>query len=324
MSETTKISNARKAHTGEHILFRALSTVFDGLTVKKVELGERNYFLVHYDKELEYSRILKAELIANQIINEGRAVEKILGSRNQIKERFPQLRVRWDRITDDTVTVVEVKDYDWAACVGDHVENTKEIEYIIVTRVNSVGKGYYEVEFEVAEKAKKEALKRSALARELSSLLRTSLDKVMPTIKNLKGDHRHLTESVRALTTALAERVLPEDIEGISVFMQDFSGGDRKIIQKTAAKLAQNGNNLVIFVEQSQNVFLVMACSPSTHVDCRDLLTTVFPDAKGGGKPEYVTASSPEKIDLQPVKLKIRRFVKQSRQKEDSSSPKSP
>jgi alanyl-tRNA synthetase len=301
----------KKAHTGEHILFRALSTVVEGLTVKKVELGKRNYFKVHYDEEFQWTPILKAELLANQIVREGRPVKKIKGSKEEIKKKFPHLRVRWDRIKDQTITVVEIEDYDWAACVGDHVENTKDIEYILITRINSVGKGYYEVEFAVADKAKEEALRRSALTREISSVLKTSLDKVVPTVKNLKKNCEELTASVRMLTERVIDGVIPEEIEGISVYLEDVSGGDRTLIQRKAARLVHNNKSLVVFLEQSINPFLIIAKSPSIPLDCRILLNHVVPDVKGGGKPEYVIARSPSKIDREELTMKIRQFLEQ-------------
>lgn len=323
-TSNSNTSEKRKAHTGEHILFRALSTVFEGLTVKKVELGKRNYFLVHYDKELGWDSILEAEEIANRIIREGRTVKKIEGSRKEIEEQFPHLRVRWDRIKEDTVCVVEVEGFDWAACVGEHVENTAEIDYILVTRVTSVGKGVYEVEFEVAGKAKAEALRRSHIAREVAFLLRTSLKKVVPTVKNLKESNAALTESVRLLTRNLTSRLTPEEIRGISVYCEDLSGADRKFLQRTASQLTRRGKVLVLFVEQSEPGVAVAARSPSLSLDCRTLTKEVLPEGRGGGKSEYAMASFPHTVDISDVRAKIRQFLEKSEQTKEHSSPENP
>jgi alanyl-tRNA synthetase len=302
------IKEKAKAHTGEHILFRALSHVLQGMTVKKVELGKRNYFLVEYAQEITWDTILTAEIMANQIIQEGRPVKKIVGTRKDMKNRFPELRVRWDRIIDDTVTVVEVKDYDWAACVGDHVTNTRDIEYILVTRVNSIGRNQYEIEFEVGYTAKKEALKRSALAEKVSDTLKTSLDAVIPTIENLKKDNNILTESVRTLTSSYITLVAPEIIHGISVYVKDVSGADHKVLQKEAGNVTKN-NALVVFVEQLESPFVVIACSASLGINCNELLSHIFPESKGGGRPEYVIARAFEKIDVNTIKDKITTFL---------------
>jgi alanyl-tRNA synthetase len=299
----------KKIHTGEHILFRALSTVFEGLTVKKVEFGKRNYFLVQYDKEFNWDGILKAEIIANRIIAEGRPVRKVEGPKKEIQEKFPHLRVRWDRIRDDTVTVVEVEDYDWAACIGDHVENTREIEYILVTRVTSVGKGHYEIEFEVGENAKEEALKRSALAGEVACVLRTSLEKVVPTIRNVKEDQEKLTESVRLLTKKVVESMPCDSIGGITVYIDDLTGADRRLLQREAAQITRRDKSLVVLVEQSQDVFVVAARSPSLQIDCTQLIKTIAPGGRGGGKPECAVASSTHTISVEEVKAKIRQFL---------------
>ncbi len=307
----------RNAHTGEHILFRALSTVFQGVSVRKVEFGKRNYFLIHYDKELEWDGILKAEQIANRIVSEGRSVRKIKGTRKEIEPRFPQLRVRWDRIREDVITVVEVERFDWAACVGDHVENTREVGCIMVTRITSVGKGDHEIEFEVGEKAQEEALKRAALASEVASVLKTSLDEVIPTVKNLKESQKTLTESVRLLTTALISRVIPDSILGVSVYVEDVSGADRKLMEKAVSALTEEGETLAVLVEQSKKVVVVAARSPSLRVDCRELLKAIIPDCRGGGKPGFALASCTQKVDTAEVKAEIKKFLEDSLEKAD-------
>lgn len=304
----------RTTHTGEHILFRALSTVFEGITVKKVEFGKRNYLLVHYEEEFDWNNILKAEKIANYIITEGRRVRKVKGSRTEIEAQFPQLRVRWDRIQDDAVTVVEVEDFDWAACVGEHVENTQEIQYLLVTRITSVGKGDYEIEFEVGEKAHEEALSRSALAMEVSSVLKTSLDKVIPTVKNLKETQKMLTDAVRLLTKNVVTKMIPEDINGTAVYIEDVSGADIKLLQKTAAQLTQKERVLVVLLEHMHNT-VIMARSPLLSFDCRDLLNAVLPEARGGGKPEYVMARTTHELDIDELKTEIKRFLEKQAQK---------
>ena len=302
-----------KAHTGEHILFRALSTVFDGMIVKKVEFGKRNYFLVHYNKEIEWNGVLEAELIANRIISEGRPVTKVKLSREEA-HKYPQLRVRWDRITDDTVTVVEVDGFDWAACKGNHVKSTKEVEFILVTRITSVGKGDYEIEFTVGDQAHEEALKRSVLAMEVSSLLRTSLDKVQPTIRNLLMSECSLKEAVQTLTRNVLERMTPDEVYGTSVYIEDVSGGDRKVIQRKAAEITGGtGRILVVFQDQSSSVLMV-ARSPTLSFDCRELVQFLLPHGKGGGKPEFAMGSSTEDVTLEDVKTKVKQFLEKSMQ----------
>jgi alanyl-tRNA synthetase len=303
----------KEAHTGEHILFRALSIVFEGMTVKKVELGERTYFLVHYDKEFDWNSILEAECLANKIISEGRPVKKIQCSRKEAEELYPQLRVRWDRITDDTVTVVEVEGFDWAACVGEHVVNTAEIKYILVTRIASVGKNDYEIEFVVGESAHEEALKRSVLAMGVSALLGTSLDKVLPTIQNLKEAKKGLTEAVQLLTKNVVNRLIPENINGISVYIEDVTGADRNLLQKTAAHFTSTGKTLVIFLDHTQNT-VILSRSPLLPVDCRELFTVILPEGKGGGKPDSVLGKSTKEIAITDIKMRTRQFLEKRAQ----------
>ncbi|MBU7014357.1 MAG: hypothetical protein HXS52_02190 [Theionarchaea archaeon] len=307
-------SEAAKAHTGEHILFRALSTVFEGIRVKKVELGKRNYFLVNYGRELEEERLLQAELLANRIIAQDMSVITVVKPRKDVMRDYPHLRVRWDRISDENVTVVEVEGFDWAACVGEHVLHTGSIECIIITRVNSVGNHEYEIEFEVAQQAILEAVKRGALARNVASQLRTSLDQVLPTVANLKEKTHLLTESVRLLTSQVFSHLEPEYIGEIPVYCAQVPGGDRKAIQREVARLTRETSCLVVMVEQLEDTFLIAGCSPSLNLDCTQLVHDLLPEGKGGGKPEQAMVSSPQKVDLSQITGKIRQFLRQSGQ----------
>jgi alanyl-tRNA synthetase len=315
MEEDSILNEAAKAHTGEHTLFRALSTVFEGIKVKKVELGKRNYFLVRYDKELEEEGLLTAELIANNIIAQDLSVITVVKPRDEVMKEYPKLRVRWDRISDEEVTVVEVDNFDWAACVGKHVQHTGVIEVIMITRVNSVGPHEYEIEFEVAHQAKLEAVKRAALVRELASELRTSITQVIPTVHNLREKTHGLTESVRLLTLQVLSGLQPEYIEEIPVYLAEISGGDRKTIQRETARLTSESSCLVVLVEQLEDTFLVAGCSHNLNLDCAQLMHTLLPEGKGGGKPEQAIASSPQKVDISLMREKIRQFLKQSGQK---------
>jgi alanyl-tRNA synthetase len=306
--------DTRKAHTGEHVLFRALSTVFEGLRVKKVELGKRNYFVIQYDGEITRDGILQAEHAANRIVSEGRPVTIHSGTKDEVSRLFPDLRVRWDRITDKVITVVCVQDFDWAACSGDHVTNTREIEFILVTRITSLGQGLYEIEFAVGENAKTEALHRSALSMEIAAALHTSLDSIIPTIINLKNDQEKLTEQVRTLTRHRVEQIVPAYVGDLALFADDLSGSDRKILQKSAAQLTRDGKNLVLFCDLSHGSFIVAARSPSVRVDCRELIQQVLPGSKGGGKPEYALAYSPTPIEMKTITSSLIQYLERGGQ----------
>jgi alanyl-tRNA synthetase len=304
----------RKAHTGEHILFRALSMVFEGLSVKKVELGNRNYFVIRYDRDITWDGILQAEQHANRIIDEGRPVITYRGTKVDVSTRFPRLRVRWDRITEDEITVVCVEDFDWAACSGHHVSNTREIDYILVTRITSLGKGVHEIEFTVGEQAKREALHRSALCMKIVETLKTSLDHALPTISNLLTQRESLTEQVRMLTWNCVNHITPLHIQNLTVFCEDLTGSDRKTLQKAAAQLTREGENLVVLFDQSDGTFAVAACSPAVGVDCRELIQHMLPGNKGGGKAEYALAYSPLSVEHASLLSSIRQYLEREEQ----------
>ena len=169
-----------KAHTGEHILFQSLSRVFKGMeSVKVVIEPDKKQLFVKYGGEINWSGILKAERIANRIIQENRKVKITVGEKEKLRKQYGnKLRGRWDLIEDKTIRIVEVEGFDCVACKGEHVESTGEIGLIIVKDFKNLGKGEYEIQYEVGEKAKEFLMESKRIAMDVMEVLGATPDKI--------------------------------------------------------------------------------------------------------------------------------------------------
>lgn len=86
------------------------------------------------------------------MVSEGKGVKgHFFDSLEEAQKAFPSLRAHEERIRGH-VGVVEVDGFDYSACTGKHVENTRDYEMVLVTHVSKSGREYW-IDFEVGEKA---------------------------------------------------------------------------------------------------------------------------------------------------------------------------
>jgi alanyl-tRNA synthetase len=305
--------NAR-AHTGEHILFQALSRVYTGIKAQKVLITEnRRSLFCEYEEELDWEGLYEAEKIANRIIREDRPVKKIFGTREEIEEMFPHIRAKWERIEDEEVCAVEVEGFDVAACSGEHVERTGEIGFIFITRVTRKG-GIYEVEFEVSEDALHAALQYAFYGRRLASLAGTSIEKTYETFLNLKEKNTALEKRLQKMSENIMKTVTPLILNGIQIYATTFSGVDRKILADMAGLLIKQERCVVLFAnEEEERSFFILARSKDVGIDVSLLLTEVLSrhDGRGGGRHEFAQGSARGEaygVLLEEVREALERF----------------
>ena len=136
----------KRAHTGEHIFFRSLSKVMPEVSLDKISIKEeKNALYIKYSGELSWEKLLEAERLTNNIILENRKVIVHNSKKEEVVTKFPDIRIKLDRIQTEEVRIVEVENYDFAACSGDHVNSTKEIDFFLLTKVNKIGYSSYSI-----------------------------------------------------------------------------------------------------------------------------------------------------------------------------------
>ena len=286
-----------KAHTGEHILFQALSRIYKGIRVQKISFKEeRRCLFCKYDGEITWEGVAEAELIANRIIWEDRKVSRIFGTREEVERMFPHVRAKWERIKDERICVVEVEGFDVAACSGDHVNTTREIGFLFVRRFTKKN-DVYEIEFEVDEKAKIAALQHATLARRLAILAGTSMEKTYETFLNIKERNTFLEKRLQGISTEIMKNISFEITNNITFYKGNLPGVDRKIIADKAGDLIRGKGCTVLFASrEEEKTFYVLAHSSDIDFDASFLLSNVLSrhEGRGGGRHEFAQGSARE------------------------------
>jgi len=138
-----------RLHTALHILWAALTKAIEGLEILSSEIGlERSRFDVRADRSTLIERLSEIEAAANRIVKENRPLrirmlgrveaERLLRSYGEDPSQRPE---------GERIRIVEIPEWDVAACLGTHVRSTGEVGNIKILRRASKGKGIDRIYF---------------------------------------------------------------------------------------------------------------------------------------------------------------------------------
>ena len=280
----------KRAHTGEHIFFRSLSKVVPEVSLDKISIKEeKNALYIKYSGELSWEKLLQVEKLTNSIILEDRKVIVHNSMKEDVIKKFPDIRIKLDRIQTEEVRIVEVEDYDFAACSGEHVGSTREIDFFLLTKVNKTGEDSYRLEFEVAEKAKEEALKLSKIALASMELLQSAPENVERTISNLLKDNEKYRQSLSEFSQKSFESISPKNISGVKLYFETLKGVDRKLLIKKAGEMIAQPKTFLVLFLIDEGVFAICGRSDDISYDMRALLNSILPrfGGRGGGRENF-------------------------------------
>ena len=280
------------AHTGEHIFMGSLQRIVPSISVRKVEQTEdRNSLFVKSDA-LTWEQLLQAEKLANSVIGEGRSIiEHFFPSLDEARKKFPKMRAIEERISGQ-VRVVEVDGYDYSACAREHVKNSRECEFFLVTNFSKEGDAY-EIRFEVGEKAKAVALEHSAMLMKVANTIGASLNTIEKTAANLKEEVNDLKKKVRVASEKDLSSIPAEDVNGAKVYSKIFEGLENKVLMEKAGELIKTQRSVVILANQAEMGFMLLAKSPDIKLNSAKLLRDSLASFGGqsGGKEDFASGS---------------------------------
>lgn len=124
MSE--KKSYAPKMHTAEHILNQTMVRKFNrGRSFSAHIEKKKSKCDYHFDRNLTEDEVNEIETKVNGVISSELPILEEFYNRNEAEEKFNLEKLPDD--AGDDIRIIRVGDYDACPCIGEHVENTKEI-----------------------------------------------------------------------------------------------------------------------------------------------------------------------------------------------------
>jgi alanyl-tRNA synthetase len=308
-----------RAHTASHALYGAGRTLLDDLGYGGFDIGERK---VRVDfttaTDIDDETLAELERLTNRAVWDSLDV-----SWEEIPEQEARERdeVAFNTKTEegvmshsDTVRVVTIEDWDWAACGGTHVGNTREIGPVTVLDRSNPGEGLTRVEFAVGPTAIRSRAADVRAAREAAQTLDVGVselpeaaERVTEQVETLESDLNDAKEQV--LSARLAE-LRDESVErdGGEWLVGTISGFGPNEVADRAREMAggtgggtdEDPPDAVVLTGQDGATFVVAATDGNP--DAGDVVEEVT-DAFGGGGGGSPTFAQGGGLDADPAEV---------------------
>lgn len=280
------------AHTAEHAFIGALQKVLgQTLRVRKVEHKKEGNTAFIIIPKLDVDSVVRAEGIVNALIAEGRQVAtRTYPSLEEARKHNPSLRANEERISGE-VRVVEIGGHDLAACAMEHVQNLRECEFFLATRLSKSG-NEYEVDFVVGSQARDAAVALSARMMRVCEELGANPNTVESTARKAREERDANFKKLKALSKEKLDAIVPVSNDNVAVIKGTFSGlADEALLEFAGDKIsAQNTAVILANAGAPEIAYFIFARNEAMDIDCNKVFREVAgADGRGGGKPHFVT-----------------------------------
>jgi alanyl-tRNA synthetase len=269
-----------------------------GVDVEKIDLGteESSVFITHpKERELTWQDIFGAEEFSNRIIKENRKISIHLVDRDEARKRFPDARIKFDRIKSDTIRIIEIDNHDYSACAGVHCITTAFIGSIIATKFNKI-QDRYEIRFKV--NSNDEIMRLSRYAREAASALKISTPELVDFCRALQKEKDELKEKLRDSLLNKKIELKKEHAKNTVIRYSDCEGMDRKQITDKINELfaeEEGKQALVLFNCSEKGTQFTMRISEELG-DVSEMIKAL--KIKGGGRGSFASGMCENKEEF--------------------------
>ncbi len=289
-----------RMHSGEHIFMGALLKTIKDIKVNKVRLDEDESSLFVICKNLTWEKIFEAEKLANKIIKENRdiIVKEIT---KEEAAKIPGLRIKLDRIKDEKIRIVEIKDHDISACAGTHALKTNFIGNFLVTKFN-LFKGDYEIRFKT--NVSEDLFELARIARLSSSIIKKDVKEVPEFIENLMQENEKKTAKLRELSASLVKEFNEEKINDINFIYSIFDEVEKKQLVDQAALLKKEKTVVCFLNKLGDNAQIIIVASEDSGFKANELLKDIMEkfNGKGGGRENFAMGSIKAEFSEKAIK----------------------
>lgn len=140
--------------------------------------------ITHYDL-LTQKQIQEIEMEANKIVSKGHKINKFFLRRDLAEKKYGMGLYQGGVAPGQELRIVEVDGIDVEACGGTHLDNTKEIGKIKITKTSKISDGIIRIEFVAGEAAAAQEQKDDLVIEELTKLLSCAKEEIPGRIKEL-------------------------------------------------------------------------------------------------------------------------------------------
>ncbi len=280
-------------HTSTHLLHSALRTVLgDHVRQQGSYVGpDRLRFDFAHNAGVRQEEIGEILTLVNQEITADGEVETVLASKSDA-EKMGAIAFFGDKY-GDTVRVVRAGKFSLEFCGGTHVDRLGAIGQIQVVGESSIGAGTRRLEAVSAMGAYRRSAEMESTLSAVASLLKTSLDDVVPSLERVFERQREMEKEVGALRQSqlslFADQLHAETDRPILVARVDGYPGEQ--LRNLAQNLQRRGRRAVVLVGVFEaKVVLVVASDDSLDAGATVKALAQLVGGGGGGSKDLALA----------------------------------
>lgn len=274
-----------RMHTGEHLFIGSLQRIIPEVKVDKIHLEEEEssvFVIPPKNRKLTWKDIFRAEENTNRIIKENRKVIIHLLNKEEVPKKFPNARIKLDLIKSDNIRIIEIDEYDYAACAGVHCTTTGFIGNLLVTRFNQA-KDRYEIRFGVNA----DLAELSRYAREAASVLKVNPSLLVEFSQKLLQERDELKKSLREAISKEDINIREEQVKDVKIRYAEVENLDKKQLNdKLNDNFGKGREVLIIFNRTGKGTQFSMKISEKLG-DISEIIKALH--LKGGGKGSFAS-----------------------------------
>jgi len=281
-----------RGHTGEHLLFAMLSRLSPDIELVKIAITPAKKSLM-VRGQLNWQLAVQVQEQANEAIAAQLPVSDVWVSKES--ELIASVRIKVDRIHGDKVRIVSIGELDKAACAGVHIQNTRELKMLLVTKLTSARPvGDYEIEFETGRQAMQTALRLSSIGLQAAETVRAQPEQLLSALTNLKGELQMAQDALRSYGRQALARLEPEKAQGVRLYSGIFESLDKKTLVDSANDFVKEDRTVAILASVDERLMLIVATSKDLDLDSREVLNDGLKvvEGKGGGGKNFASGGS--------------------------------
>lgn len=274
----------RRNHTATHLLHASLRTVLgDHVRQQGSYVGpDRLRFDFSHTSGLATEEANEILSIVNQDVVVNEDVETINTSKQEA-ETMGAVAFFGDKY-GDRVRVVRAGSHSLEFCGGTHVDRLGDIGQIQIVSEASIGSGTRRIEAVSGLGAFRRSREMETALGSVATLLKTSLDDVVPSLERLFERQKQLEKDMSALRSAQLSQIAAQlDAQSVGdKVVARLDGFEGEQLRNLAQDLQKRGRRLVVLVGDSQSkVSLAVACDDAG--DAGATVKQLAPLVGGGG-----------------------------------------
>lgn len=309
-------------HSATHLLQAALNKVLGNELAQAGSFVGPDYlrFDFYYDGKINEGDLAEIENFVNGMIAEAKPrivhvlplqEAKKLGAKSFFDEKY-----------DDIVRVVEFKDLSMEFCGGTHVSNTEDIGMFLIASEHSVASGVRRIEAYTSLGAYNEVLRRQAIMRQASNLVKVANINELPVaIKQRVDENARLQVEVKTLKdreAANLSKTLSEAfivLNGIHLLVHQINGATRNELVLINDNLKTKYQDAVIvLLGDGISTDIVVSSGPEAvkeGIFAGDIVKQLaaYLGGSGGGRKDFASGAGKIKKSIRDIELFIKGLI---------------